>query len=343
MSGLGANAMPQTTLGRTGIRTSRMTVGAWGFANKAMPFANIGSEENLVATIKAALDAGVRCFDSAEVYACDALLGRIFRDLGAPMDEITVVTKFGHTKGFSGDQFRASAEQSLKDLGIEKLPLMMVHDARSADDMAIVMGKGGALEAMRKLQSEGLLQSVGMATGTMTPLRMAVDSNEFDAIQFPRLYTLLVQVAKTSGIMADARAKGIAVMAGAPYAGNVLAYGMTVEKPIYSGFPVQPEVAPAIEKMESRCNVLKASLREAAFAYTVTEPLVDTVVVGVTSPEEVLQNAAFMHSKLTRTELESIAEVGVVDTYFLGGPEFKMPFPADRAPQRPPQPAPAQR
>ena len=87
-----ANSMPQTTLGRTGIRTSRMTVGAWGFANKAMPFANIGSEENLVATIKAALDAGVRCFDSAEVYACDALLGKIFRDLGAPMSEITVVT-----------------------------------------------------------------------------------------------------------------------------------------------------------------------------------------------------------------------------------------------------------
>jgi hypothetical protein len=35
---------------------------------------------------------------------------------------------------------------------------------------------------MRKLQSEGLLGSIGVATGTLRPLQIAVESNEFDAI-----------------------------------------------------------------------------------------------------------------------------------------------------------------
>jgi aryl-alcohol dehydrogenase-like predicted oxidoreductase len=112
---------------------------------------------------------------------------------------------------------------------------------------------------------------------------------------------------------------------------------LLVEKPIYSGFPVQPEAVEPIRKIEARCAELKVSIAEAAIAYTATEPLVDTVVVGVTKPEHVVQNAAYMHSRLTRAELDSIAKVGEIDNYFLGGPEFKMPFPADRMPPRPPQ------
>src|SRR3954471_14036665 len=170
--------MPTTTLGRTGLTTSRLALGAygWGGAGPARP--RLEGDEAIVATLRAAFAAGIRCIHTAENYNNEALLGRLLPEAGAPAD-LLVFTKFGHGKGFTADQFRASAERSLKDLRIEKIPLMFVHDPRDDDDMKTVLGSGGALEALRKLQSEGLLGSIGVATGRLKPLQLAVECGEF--------------------------------------------------------------------------------------------------------------------------------------------------------------------
>ena len=85
-------------------------------------------------------------------------LGRLLPEADPPAD-LLIATTFGHGKGFSADQFRASAERSLRELRLDRLPLMFVHDPRTAEDMRLIMGPGGALEGLRKLQSEGLLES----------------------------------------------------------------------------------------------------------------------------------------------------------------------------------------
>jgi D-threo-aldose 1-dehydrogenase len=197
-----------------------------------------------------------------------------------------------------------------------------------------VLGKGGALEALRRLQSEGLLGYIGMATGTLRPLQQAVDSGEFDAIQFPRLQTLLNQTATTSGLLKAARAKNVATVAAAPFVANILATG-AIDGAVYNYFPPLPEVVDSVTRMEHRAGELGVEIRDAALAYLYTDPMIDQVVPGMVSPDEIRQNVAAFGSRLTRAELESIAEAGAIDPALIGGPEFRTAWPADRRPARP--------
>jgi D-threo-aldose 1-dehydrogenase len=332
MSDTTVTQVPRTTLGRTGLEVSTLSLGTWGFGNASAPEAQIGDDENLVAVLQAAFAAGLNFFDSAEVYANEERLGRFLKHVDVPSD-LVVATKFGHGKGFSADQFTASVEQSLKDLDVEKIELMMIHDPRNEEDMNTVLGKGGALEALRKLQDQGLVGSTGVATGTITPLKLAVECGEFDVIQFPRLLTLVNRAAETSGLLDAARAKNMGTLLAAPFAGNILATGVRgVEKPLYGYWPAQPEVVEAVGKMQDRAEELGVTIGQAAIQFAVSHPQIDSVVVGITKPSELQQNVESLSVKISWDDLESIANAGAIDEYFIGGPEFVWPFPEDRKP-----------
>jgi D-threo-aldose 1-dehydrogenase len=282
--------------------------------------------------LRAAFRAGVRFINTAEAYENETALGRLLPHADPPSD-LLIATTFGHGKGFTADQFRASAERSLRELRLEKLPLMFVHDPRTADDMRFIMGSGGALEGLRKLQSEGLVGHIGVATGTLLPLQMAVESDEFDVIQFPRLYTLLNQTAKVSGLLDAARARGIGTLSAAPFGGAILATG-TVGEPLYTFHPALPEVVLAVRRMEGRCAELGVSLAAAALAFNYTEPLVDVTVPGMMTIGELHENVSAFDVALSRSELESVVDAGRVDSVLLGGPEFLSSWPPDRRPTR---------
>jgi D-threo-aldose 1-dehydrogenase len=186
---------------------------------------------------------------------------------------------------------------------------------------------------MHKLQSEGLLGSIGVATGTLRPLQIAVESNAFDAIQFPRLFTLLNPVARTSGLLAAAKAKHIATLSAAPFGGAILATGSSGD-PLYTFAPALPEVVEAVKRMERRCVELGVSLAVAALAFNFTEPLVDVTVPGMVNAREVEENVSAFESRLSRSDVESIAAAGEIDPALLGGPDFLTAWPPTRRPSR---------
>jgi D-threo-aldose 1-dehydrogenase len=325
--------IPSVTLGRTGLVTSKLSLGTYGWGGVGPPEVRVEGDENILTLLRAAFRAGIRFINTAEAYANEAILGRLLPEADPPED-LLIATTFGHGKGFTADQFRASAERSLRELRLEKLPLMFVHDPRTAEDMRFIMGAGGALEGLRKLQSEGLVQSIGVATGTLAPLQIAVESNEFDVIQFPRLYTLLNQTALTSGLLAAARTKNIGTLSASPFGGAILATGTRVPEPLYTFAPALPEVVDAVQRMEQRCVELGVSIAVAALAYSYAEPLIDVTVPGMVSVREIDENASAFEAGLTREQLESIAEAGRIDPSLLGGPEFLSSWPADRRPCR---------
>jgi D-threo-aldose 1-dehydrogenase len=336
MAGTSARAaMPKVTLGRTGIVTSRLSIGTWGFGEASPLEARVADDAALVELLRSAFDAGVRFVDSAEAYGNEEKVARLMREGGWPSD-VVISTKFGHGKGFKGWQFRKSAEESLTAFGLNRLDIMMVHDPRNADDMAEVLGPGGALSEMRKMQDEGILGSVGIATGTFGPLLAAVDSGEFDCIQFPRLFTLLNQSARSAGLLARAKEMGIGTLNPAPFGGNILATGARPGA-LYCYRPALDEVITAVRAMEVRCTELNVALPAAALAYSLTEPLVDITIVGVRSSQELEWDLAALEVSLGRDELESIADAGAIDPSLLGGPEFLRAWPADRVPPASPR------
>lgn len=323
--------VPSVTLGRTGLVTSKLSLGTYGWGGVGPPQVRLEGDDNMLAVLRAAFRAGIRFINTAEAYQNEHILARLIPG-AEPPDDLLIATTFGHGKGFSAGQFRASAERSLRELRLEKLPLMFVHDPRSEDHMREIMGPGGALEGLRKLQSEGLVQYTGVATGTLTPLRIAVESNEFDVIQFPRLYTLLNQAAKTTGLLDAARARGIATLSASPFGGHILATGVNVEQPLYTFAPALPEVTRAVGRMEQRASEFGVPLAIAALAFNYTEPLIDVTVPGMITPREVEQNVAAFDAQLTRGQLESITDAGRLDLTLIGGPEFQMSWPEGKRP-----------
>jgi hypothetical protein len=77
--------------------------------------------------------------------------------------------------------------------------------------------------------------------------------------QFPRPYSLLHPAAKTSGLLAAAKAKNIATLSAAPFGGAILATGSGGD-PLYTFAPALPEVVEAVQRMERRCAELGVSI-----------------------------------------------------------------------------------
>jgi D-threo-aldose 1-dehydrogenase len=321
--------MPRVTLGRTGIETSSLSLGTWGFGNVGNQAARVGDDDaDLAALLTAAFVAGVRFLDSADAYDNEDRLGRVLAQIEVPEDLI-IGTKFGHGRGFDADGIRRSAEQSLKNLNLERLPLLMVHDPRDEDDMKAVLGAGGALEGLRRLQDEGLVGAIGVATGTFRPLEMSVDCGEFDCVQFPRLYTLLNQASKDRGLLGRAKEAGLGTLNPAPFGGNILATG-AVEGALYCYRPALPDVVAAVERMEAECRRLGVPLITAALAFSLSEPLIDVTIVGVASADQLHDNLRAFAAGVSREDLETIAAAGKVDPHILGGPDFRKAWPLDR-------------
>lgn len=326
--------VPRVTIGSTGLETSVLSLGTWGIG-KAAEAATIGDDETIISVLEAAFAAGINYLDSADMYENEERLGRLLKRVSNVPDDLLIATKYGHGKPFTADGIRAAVEQSLTALELERIPLMMLHDPRDDADMDTVFGAGGALEGLRAMQDEGIVGSIGVATGTMPPLERAVDSREFDVIQFPRLYTLANRAAKTSGLLDRAREAGMGTQLAAPFTGNILATGVRgVANPLYAYWPAQPELVEAVGRMQDRTDELGITMPEAAVAFVATEPLIDVAVIGVRSPAELDQNVAALHTGVTREQLEELAEIGTVDERLLGGPDFVWPFPLDRVPEQ---------
>jgi D-threo-aldose 1-dehydrogenase len=293
-----------TTLGRTGLRTSRIGLGAWGLDNPtgSHPAVHVLGEQAVSELLHEAYD-------------------------------MIISTKFGHGKGFSGAQVRDSVERSLAAFGIDSIPLFMLHDPRDEADLKVIRAAEGALPELRRLQDEGLIGSIGIATGTLPPLLAAVESDEFDVIQFPRLFTLLNDAAKASGLLERAKEKDIGTILTSPFTGDILATGVRgVQAPRYSFWDAQPEVVEAVERMQDAADAAGIALPEAAMAYALAEPLIDVVVIGVTDVAQLRQDVAVQDAAPDPAVLSRIAEAGRVDHALLGGPDFVWPFPLERMP-----------
>lgn len=115
--------------GRTGWQVSTVSFGAWAIG------ADWGTthEDDSMAALNAALDAGINLFDTADVYGdgrSEQLLARLRRQRG---DDFHIITKAGRrlnphvASGYNKENLTAFIERSLKNLEIDCLELVQLH------------------------------------------------------------------------------------------------------------------------------------------------------------------------------------------------------------------------
>jgi aryl-alcohol dehydrogenase-like predicted oxidoreductase len=119
--------MNQREMGRAGLEVSEIGFGAWQIG------ADWGEvdEDAALATLRAAADAGVTFFDTADVYG-DGRSERLVGRLLAERPEIVVATKMGRrleqtVENYSPENFRRWNDRSRENLGVDTLPLVQLH------------------------------------------------------------------------------------------------------------------------------------------------------------------------------------------------------------------------
>lgn len=82
--------------------------------------------ENLKHAVLMAAEVGYRAFDTAQWYGNEAALGAVLPDLGIDRDDLLITTKV-HPENMGPDKFIASVEQSLRDLKVDSVGVLLLH------------------------------------------------------------------------------------------------------------------------------------------------------------------------------------------------------------------------
>ena len=160
--------MQKRTLGKTGLEVSALGFGCMGISQS---YGRPSSREDGIAIIRAAVDAGVTFFDTAEVYGPYTNEDLVGEALEPVRDRVVIATKFGfnieHGKmaGLNSrpSQIRAVADASLKRLRTDRIDLFYQHRVDPDVPIEDVAGTVKALITDGKVRHFGLSEA-GAAT-----------------------------------------------------------------------------------------------------------------------------------------------------------------------------------
>ncbi|QHT57272.1 aldo/keto reductase [Cellulomonas sp. H30R-01] len=160
-------------------------VSAIGLGGMPMSIEGRPDEARSVATIHAALDAGVTLIDTADAYHRDAdevghneeLIARALRSWGGDTSDVLVATKGGHlrpgdgswTKNGDPDYLKSAAKESARRLGVDAIGLYQFHRPDPAVPYADSVG------AIRDLLDAGVIQMAGISNADPAQIREAND------------------------------------------------------------------------------------------------------------------------------------------------------------------------
>ncbi|MGB8365169.1 MAG: aldo/keto reductase, partial [Rhizomicrobium sp.] len=128
--------MEMTKFGAAGLTVSRICLGTMTYGSPQWRDWVL-DEEASRPFIKAALDAGINFFDTADIYshgASEEVLGRALRDFGPPREQLVIATKVFNPMGKSPNEAGLSRKHimhaidaSLERLGMDYVDLYQIH------------------------------------------------------------------------------------------------------------------------------------------------------------------------------------------------------------------------
>ena len=118
-------------------------------------------------SVKSALEAGVRLFDTAYMYNNEEEVGRAIRDSKIPREDIFVITKIYPTQY---DNPEEAIDMALEKLDIDYIDMMLLHHPGDGDVKAY--------KAMEKYVKDGKIKSLGLSNYYVSELSDFLNSNK---------------------------------------------------------------------------------------------------------------------------------------------------------------------
>jgi 2,5-diketo-D-gluconate reductase B len=114
------------------------------------------------------LKLGYRHIDTAQAYGNHAEVGRALRDAGLPREDVFLTTKIW-LENLDRSGFRAAVEQSLAELGVDYVDLLLVHWPNPDTPLAETM------DALVEAREAGRTRQVGTSNFTPSLIRRVIE------------------------------------------------------------------------------------------------------------------------------------------------------------------------
>jgi len=302
-------------LGATGTTLTAVCVGGSPLGSVPRLFGREVSADEGVATARAVLESPIRCLDTSNGYSdgeSERRIGAAIAQVGGLPEDFVVMTKVDpRGEDYSGDRVRASVEESRARLGLDRLPLVHLHDPESFD-LDEIAAPGGAVDALVALRESGAIGSIGLAGGRVQEMARYLELDVFDDLLVHNRWTLLDRSARD--LLDEATARGMGIVNAAVYGGGILAAPASAtgsgDRPATYGYrPAPPEIFDAVAAMRRACAERGTDLRTAALQFSVRDDRFATTVVGLSRPERIAQTLAATSAQLPDDlwdELESL-------------------------------------
>ena len=320
--------MRYVKLGNTGLEVSALTLGcmSWGDASRGgHPW--VLDEEAARCIIKAALEAGVTFFDTANVYSAgtsEEFTGRALRDFAAREDVVLATKVHGRMRpgpngaGLSRKAILAEIDNSLRRLGTDWIDLYQIHRPEFDTDIDETLG------ALTDLVRAGKVRYIGSST---FPAHAIVEAQwvaerrgreRFVCEQPP--YSML-----TRGIEADVlpvcESYGMGVIPWSPLAGGWLSGRWRKDNPPESrraalvpsrydmSLPGNQRKLEAVEALAQLADEAGLTLIELALGFVLEHPVVTAAIVGPRTLEHLESQLPAADVTLSQHVLDRIDEI----------------------------------
>lgn len=277
-----------TTLGRTGIEVTKLCIGtaAWG---ETSPDHGVSvPEEQAIEAALATFNGPLNYLDTSNNYGggeAERRIGLAIERNGGLPEGFVLQTKLDRdpvTGSYDSGRLRASLEESLTRLGLDRVPVLFLHDPEIIGFDA-AMEPGGPVDTTVALRDEGYCDTIAVGGAPVSMMRQFVATDIFDVILTHNRFTLLDRSADI--LIHEATDRGQGVLNGAVFAGGVLAqYPRTTD--LYGYGKAHPAVLESIDAMGKACADAGVDLIDAALQFSVRDERIHSTVCGIESAQQ---------------------------------------------------------
>jgi aryl-alcohol dehydrogenase-like predicted oxidoreductase len=214
--------MEYRKLGRTDMTVSAIGFGAWAIGGTWGPV----RDEDSIAALHAAIDAGVNFIDTADVYGdgrSERLVARLRRERKG--DTVFVATKAGRRlpkqtpEGYTRDNLVAWVDRSLMNLEMEAVDLLQLHCPHPQ-----VYDRPEVFGVLDDLVKAGKVRHYGISVETIEEARRGIRHPGVRSVQI--IFNML-RLKPAEAFFPEAKAEGVGILARVPLASGLLTGKLT--------------------------------------------------------------------------------------------------------------------
>lgn len=309
--------MEYRTLGASDLDISTIGFGCWAMGKTF--WGDDVVDEDSIAAVKVALEAGINFYDTAQVYGLghsETVLGQALKDY--PRDQVIIASKTGlnwdDDENISNDNspeyVLSSIEGSLERLRTDYLDLFQVH---WPDEKVPVVETAAA---MKQLLDSGKTRAVGVSNFNVEQMTEFMSVCPLHSLQPP--YCMIRRDIEAE-ILPFCREHNIGVLAYSPMARGLLTgkYDETATFPetdgrhadgLWQGERLKNNVA-AVGEMTKIAEAAGKTMAQLAMAWVLSQPGLTCALSGTKRPHQIQETAAAAGWQLDADTLKQIDEI----------------------------------